>query len=48
METMKGLQQRAQDPPLQLGGKDLDMGGQVILGERLVDFFILRDSWMAQ
>lgn len=28
VETMKGLQQRAQDPPLQLGGKDLDMGGQ--------------------
>lgn len=28
VETMKGLQQRAQDPPLQLGGKDLDTGAQ--------------------
>lgn len=25
VETMKGLQQRAQDPPLQLGGKGLGM-----------------------
>lgn len=45
VETMKGLQQRAQDPPLQLGGKDLDTRG--ILGGGLVDFFILRDIWMA-
>lgn len=28
VETMKGLQQRAQDPPLQLGGKNLVIGGQ--------------------
>lgn len=26
VETMKGLQQRAQDPPLQLGGKERVLG----------------------
>lgn len=26
VETMKGLQQRAQDPPLQLGGKEQVLG----------------------
>lgn len=35
METMKGLQQRAQDPPLQLGGKGLGMAqGHFRIGAR--------------
>lgn len=39
VETMKGLQQRAQDPPLQLGGKDLGTGIQRHLRRGACGFF---------